>query len=595
MLGSTSEGKDFCSGNHTTTLPLSFTNSLALSLYYNSQIYPFRRGFREAEGFSKGWTAFARVEVATANRIVLRSSDGSYTSYNASGRGQWRSEHWIRGHLSLFTRNTAGHYVLEEADGSQSTFGQQINSYSYITEMRAPSGLTTTITYRDNAPAEIRNSQGEFLRFTCTAGVCSRVVDNNGVGYQLSYTGNKLVRMTSPESVNTEISYTNAVGDAETLIAAISDSRYQTTTTYAYFNHGVLRAVGDGKLTSVFSYSPSEVTKTLIAAGNDKDKEFMRWSYTRLASGPWVTEVRTGDGAPESNPGIATTTIARLSDGRVSVATTANGEAVQFFYAEGSNRCDPRAAQTAPVPSCVVTASGSRTTTTFADNRYYAPSTISFSDPQNRPIQTVRYSWMPSTNENTTSTIRAGQPLSMAVLVAGQEVSRTDFSYQSSGGVSLPRMMTTTTLEQLQYDSAVRGRLASITTSSGDRSTVRYDAIGRLSSVTKNGETVGYTYDTQSNGSVTIVATGPSATLKKTTDFRGLAVNQEVRYTNVSGTQTKVVSQATSQISPNNQTAEQSTIVSQNGGTYTHTSIDDHTRQQNGSFKNTTIENDGDF
>jgi YD repeat-containing protein len=183
----------------------------------------------------------------------------------------------------------------------------------------------------------------------------------------------------------------------------------------------------------------------------------------------------------------------------------------------------------------------------------------------------------------------------MAVLVAGQEVSRTDFSYQSSGGVSLPRMMTTTTLEQLQYDSAVRGRLASITTSSGDRSTVRYDAIGRLSSVTKNGETVGYTYDTQSNGSVTIVATGPSATLKKTTDFRGLAVNQEVRYTNVSGTQTKVVSQATSQISPNNQTAEQSTIVSQNGGTYTHTSIDDHTRQQNGSFKNTTIENDGDF
>jgi hypothetical protein len=593
LLGNAPAGKEFCSGNNLTTLSLRFSNSLGAQLNYNSQIHPNQRGLRAQEGFGNGWSFLARIEAVTANRITLRGGDGSYTFYLAAGRGQWRSENWGLGDLSLLMRTPNGDYILEERDGSQSTFSAIIGNSRYITEAKAPTGLKTTITYAANAPLEIRNSHGEFLRFTCQAGFCSRVVDNNGVAYTFSYRNNRLVGMTNPESVITSIEYTIAVSDAETLIASVSDSRSRSSTTYAYYNHGVIRAIGDDKLATVFTYSANDVTRILNTIGTGSEKEFSKLMYTRLANSPWVTEVRTGDGSPEGNQGVLVARMTRLQDGRISTSSNAEGVTTHFFYSQARNPCDPRAAQTSPVPTCVVSPTGARTTTTFADTRFYAPSALEFFDPTGSPLKRVSFTWMASSEQNATSTIRANMPLSTVVSVANRDVSKTLFSYQATEQVYLPKSMTTTTLEQYGYDTNVRGRPTWILSSIGDKTAVQYDELGRPTSVSTNGETTSYAYETQNNGTVTVTAQSPFATFKKTSDFRGLEITQNVTYSAGTGAPTVLRSISTSEIRPSNQTTESSTIASHNGGTYTYTGVRDYSQQQNGSFTNTTIENIG--
>jgi YD repeat-containing protein len=598
--GAPREGRELCSGNLLLHVSFNFNKAPGFGLSYNSQIANYRpdkpeETFRENEGFGPGWTGLPRIHEVRSNReLVVRGADGTRKTFlKQANSDRWFAQNRQNGDLAVIDRLPfpSRAYVLKGTDGSQHEFNSAIGNFIYLTEVRQPSGLATKITYQGAFPHKITAPDGSFIEFTCSINEsrCTAITDQDNVRYTLGYANGLLSGYLDPAGRSTFITYTMAQNPIEIQVASITNS-IGAKSFYAYYQDGVVRAIGDGQLNTTFTYRQNEIVSEFNTQNGVKS--FSKHQFSSSPSGSYLSAVVSGDGDLRQNPGVLEYQIARLADGRPTSITNMFGQVTRFFYGESQgashSACSSGLQQTSPIPTCVEGPTGEKTAFAFlaqndgADPVFYQPKTITRFGVGGALISSTNLAW-----------VRLGLPSLIRTTKGAETLAETVISYQSDGDISLPNEVRTNSTSQFAYDNQVLGRVVSAVSSSGNSARMSYDQFGRVLSESLNNVNTTYTYrQLPSGGNEVLIARHPFQSTHKTGDYSGLNAEGSVQLPASPNAATVTYKRLGTRTATSLSSVE-TAIIRRGSGTITYKSDSTAGGTSNGSTKGVTMSDFG--
>lgn len=485
------------SGNLLTALPIGGS----VSIFHSSQSLELQNGKpRDDEGFGEGFVAVGRLTPMTSSggyTIERRASDGAIIRYSRKSSGPFLSENREFGDTTQVV-GISGGFEVQLPDGTRYLYTTKIGESYYPTKAIDPLGRETQFSFTGKVLTQVKDVA--LNRVTSLSlgsdGHVSEVTDFNGLKTRLSYQNGQLTGVTYPDGKGYTLTYDR---DGFGFITQ-STTPDNSTNSYAYYQFGILRAIGQDDRLATFAYKPDEVvTETSVGGAT---LQFSRIKF----SGGHPSESWGGDGS--LSEAAVLTSKETYSGHRLTQSVDAFGRVEKLFYnLDSSCEAPASGAEQSPLPTCVRSPDGTTTQTYRNWSLFGAPTKVVVTGPGGVSPIVSEFEYAGPGRLTSAKTTRDGI-----------ETSRQEITYQGL----LPVSTTSTGLTKvLAFDQVVKGRALKVLTPGGSQIESQFSPLGVLTSSTVDGVAVSSEYGEAASGQATYSSSGGGVSASGHSNFDG--------------------------------------------------------------------------